>query len=94
MLVSAATIWEIEIKRALGRLRAPADLLGLVADSGFESLPIGFEHAVEAGRLPALHADPFDRMLVAQARLERVALASADASIRLYDVEVFEVART
>lgn len=91
--MSAATIWEIEIKRALGRLRAPDDLLGLVSESGFEPLQISLEHAVEAGHLPSLHGDPFDRMLIAQARLERLSLASADASISRYDVDVVEVAR-
>jgi PIN domain nuclease of toxin-antitoxin system len=93
VFVSAATIWEIEIKRALARLRAPQDVAGLVEDSGFERLAISFEHAREAGRLPPLHGDPFDRMLVAQARLEGMTLATADARIRSYDVAVLDVAR-
>lgn len=92
MFVSAVTIWEIEIKRALKRLRAPQDVIGLVEQSGFERLAISLEHACEAGRLPALHGDPFDRMLVAQARLEGMTLASADVRIRRYDVEVLDVA--
>jgi PIN domain nuclease of toxin-antitoxin system len=93
VFVSAASIWEIEIKQAQGRLTVPADFLALIEQSGFDPLAITFEHAVEAARLPPLHRDPFDRMLVAQARLEHITLASADASIKLYDVETFEVAR-
>jgi PIN domain nuclease of toxin-antitoxin system len=91
--VSAASVWEIEIKRARGRLKAPEDVLGMVHDAGFSRLQITFEHALEAGRLPPIHRDPFDRMLVAQARLEGMTLATADARIRLYDVQVLEVAR-
>ncbi|MGH2869533.1 MAG: type II toxin-antitoxin system VapC family toxin [Solirubrobacteraceae bacterium] len=93
VFVSAATIWEIEIKRALGRLRAPPDVVQRVDESGYERLAITFEHACEAGRLPPLHGDPFDRMLVAQARLEGMTLASSDESIRRYDVSVLEVTR-
>jgi PIN domain nuclease of toxin-antitoxin system len=93
VFVSAATVWEIEIKRALNRLHAPDDVAGLVEQSGFQSLAIGFEHAREAGRLPPLHGDPFDRMLVAQARVEGLTLASADDAIRRYEVAVLDVAR-
>lgn len=90
MLVSSATIWEIEIKRALGRLKAPADTAALVDESGFERLAITFEHAQEAARLPQLHADPFDRMLIAQARLEALTLATADEAIERYDVRLLD----
>jgi PIN domain nuclease of toxin-antitoxin system len=94
VFVSAATVWEIEIKRALGRLRAPGEVAELVEQSGFERLAIGFEHAREAGSLPPLHRDPFDRMLVAQARVEGMTLASADETLRRYDVPVLDVARS
>jgi PIN domain nuclease of toxin-antitoxin system len=93
VFVSSATIWEIEIKRSLGRLRGPEDVIGLVEQSGFEELPITFEHAREAGRLPPLHGDPFDRMLVAQARVDRLTLASADETLRRYEVPVLKVVR-
>jgi PIN domain nuclease of toxin-antitoxin system len=93
VLVSAATIWEIEIKRALGRLDAPDDLHRAVLAAGYSPLQITFEHAVEAGRLPLLHGDPFDRMLVAQARVEGLTLATADEGIRRYDVPVLDVTR-
>jgi PIN domain nuclease of toxin-antitoxin system len=90
VFVSAATIWEIEIKRALRRLAAPADIVERVDGSGFDRLPITFEHAREAARLPMLHADPFDRLLVAQARLEGLTLVTADHEIVAYDVAVLE----
>lgn len=62
-------------------------------ESGFERLAISFEHAREAGRLPLLHGDPFDRMLVAQARLEGMTLATADRTIQRYDIPVLNVTR-
>jgi PIN domain nuclease of toxin-antitoxin system len=93
VFVSAMTVWEIEIKRALERLRAPGDLLGLIDESGFEGLAISLEHAREAGRLPPVHPDPFDRMLIAQARVEGMTLATAEEAIARYGVPVLEVAR-
>lgn len=89
--VSAATVWEIEIKRALGRLEAPDDVAKLIDESGFERLGIDFAHAREAGRLPPLHADPFDRMLIAQARLGALTIATTDGVIPQYDVQTFDV---
>lgn len=91
--VSAATIWEIEIKRALNKLNVPEDTAELVEKSGFKRLAINYEHAREAGRLPLIHGDPFDRMLIAQARVEGLTLATADRLIQRYDIPVFEVVR-
>lgn len=93
VFVSAATIWEIELKQAQGRLTVPAEFLSLIERTGFDELAVTFEHAVEAARLPALHLDRFDRMLIAQARVERLVLATADASMARYDVEVVKVGR-
>jgi PIN domain nuclease of toxin-antitoxin system len=93
VMVSAASIWEIEIKRALGRLDAPEDLPTDALDAGFAPLQITFEHALAAGRLPPIHRDPFDRMLVAQARLEGLTLATADPEICEYDVETLAISR-
>jgi PIN domain nuclease of toxin-antitoxin system len=90
--VSAATVWEIEIKRAAGKLHAPPDLAGIVANHGFDPLPITFEHAVETGRLPLHHGDPFDRMLVAQARVEDLTLVTADERLQRYSVAVLSAA--
>jgi PIN domain nuclease of toxin-antitoxin system len=91
--VSAATIWEIEIKRTLGRLRVPEDILEMVDEAGFERLSITSEHARAAGRLPPHHGDPFDRMLVVQAQLEGMTLATSDATLAKYSVNVLEISR-
>ena len=76
ILVSAASLWEIEIKRAKGRLIAPSGLEKCVRDQRFTELSITFGHAVAAGRLPPHHHDPFDRALIAQAQLESLTLVS------------------
>jgi PIN domain nuclease of toxin-antitoxin system len=93
VFVSAASIWEIEIKQAQGRLTMPTDLLSLIEQTGFDALAVTFEHAVEAARLPPLHGDPFDRMLVAQARVEGLTLASADRELMRYEVPTTAVSR-
>jgi PIN domain nuclease of toxin-antitoxin system len=86
--VSAASIWEIAIKRAAGKLRAPDSLLEKVADARFIELRITFEHGLLAGELPPHHRDPFDRMLVAQAQSEGLTLVTNDERIAAYDVPV------
>jgi PIN domain nuclease of toxin-antitoxin system len=93
VFVSAATIWEVEIKRAIGRLKAPDDLIERVDDSGFERLTVTFEHALAAGRLPRHHGDPFDRMLVAQAQLDGLTLATSDPQLAAYGVSIERIAR-
>jgi PIN domain nuclease of toxin-antitoxin system len=90
--VSAATVWEIAIKRALGRLEVPEDYLDHVERTRFRPLPISFEHAEAAGALPRHHEDPFDRMLVAQARSERLTLVTADRRLGEYGVAVMAAA--
>ncbi|HET7038996.1 MAG TPA: type II toxin-antitoxin system VapC family toxin [Gemmatimonadales bacterium] len=82
--VSAASAWEVAIKRALGKIRLPGRFTDGVAASGFLPLPIGLAHAEAAGELPPHHADPFDRMLVAQARLERLTVVTHDRSFAPY----------
>ena len=86
VFVSAASAWEIEIKRALGKLDAPDDLGEAIASSGFRPLGIEIDHAIAAGRLPPHHSDPFDRMLVAQAQADDLILVTADNRITRYDV--------
>jgi len=93
IMLSAASIWEIEIKRARGRLTAPVDVTERALREGFVALSITLAHAREAGRLPLHHRDPFNRMLVAQARLEGMTLATADATLSAYDVPLLEVTR-
>ena len=84
--VSAATVWEIAIKHALGKLRLPEDIEGAIAYYQFRPLPISVQHAIGAGALPLHHADPFDRILVAQARAEHLTIVTRDPRILLYGV--------
>ncbi|HEV8144871.1 MAG TPA: type II toxin-antitoxin system VapC family toxin [Bryobacteraceae bacterium] len=86
--VSAASVWEIAIKSASGKLRAPADLEGLMASNGFLELPISIAHASAAGKLPRLHPDPFDRMLVAQAQIESLTLLTNDRALKAYGGQI------
>lgn len=88
VVVSAAAIWELELKRFLGKLEAPPDLIGAVANAGFETLPIAAIHAVTAARLPPLHADPFDRMLIGQAQIEGLVLVTRDEMIGRYGIPI------
>jgi PIN domain nuclease of toxin-antitoxin system len=89
ILVSAATLWEIVVKRAVGKLRFPDDLEEVLEEEGFELLPIGFSHLHVLGQLPFLHRDPFDRMLIAQAIAEGIPLLTRDRAMRPYPVPVF-----
>jgi PIN domain nuclease of toxin-antitoxin system len=86
--VSAATTWEVAIKQAIGKLKVPVDLPERIRDSGFRELPLSMEHSIAAGRLPPLHRDPFDRMLVAQALCEALTLVTRDSEIQRYDVDL------
>ena len=86
-LFSVASLWEVAIKASLGRedFRVDAARLRLgLARAGFEELSVRGEHAIEAGRLPLLHRDPFDRMLIAQARTESCDLFTADRRLAGY----------
>ncbi|MDH5673399.1 MAG: type II toxin-antitoxin system VapC family toxin [Myxococcales bacterium] len=91
VLVSVASIWEISIKSATDTLQLdlPADLgLSDLAEAcGFEDVPISARHAAAVRELPAHHADPFDRILIAQARLESLTIVTADEQVRRYDVK-------
>ena len=87
VLVSAVSIWEIEIKRALGRLEAgTADLVAEIEANGFGELPIRSRHAEVAARLPRHHEDPFDRMLLAQSQVEGLVCVTRDPAFGLYEV--------
>ena len=87
-MVSMASLWEIAIKTALGKLDAPDDLPERVQELGFELLPITPEHAWCVRALPHHHGDPIDRLLIAQAQLERLPIVTADAAFNDYDVAV------
>jgi PIN domain nuclease of toxin-antitoxin system len=84
VLLSAASIWEIAIKRSLGRLQIPEAASAAAVRLGFEPLPIACAHAEATALLPPLHRDPFDRLLVAQARTEGLTLVTSDPLIRAY----------
>jgi len=88
VLVSAATVWELEIKRRLGKLQAPDDLVATIEAAGFGCLPILGEDVVRAGRLPLHHRDPFDRMLLAQALRLDATIVSRDRAFHAYDIPV------
>jgi PIN domain nuclease of toxin-antitoxin system len=91
VVMSAASAWEISIKQAAGRLDAPGNLLDAVVANDFGTLAISADHAIAAGRLPAHHADPFDRMLIAQARIEGYTLVSVDRRFPDYEVELLRL---
>lgn len=86
VLVSAVSAWEIAIKKRLGKLQAPDDLLDQLAERRLTPLDVTLVHALAVGELPDHHADPFDRLLVAQARTERLTLITRDERIARYDV--------
>ncbi len=86
VFISAASVWEIAIKQALGKLTVTSDVYSALDRSGLNELPIRSRHAVEVGLLPPLHRDPFDRMLVAQARCEDLMLLTRNAKLLRYDV--------
>ena len=92
VFISAVSAWEISVKRAAGRLEAPGDIAEWIRHQEFSALPIEVEHAILAGELPAHHADPFDRILIAQARLEELTLVTHDPQIPQYEVTVLDAA--
>jgi PIN domain nuclease of toxin-antitoxin system len=87
VLVSWVSLWEIAIKAALGRIEVELDSFeAAIARNGFKPLPIGFRHALTAGRLPVVHRDPFDRMLIAQASVEELRVLSHDRVFERYNL--------
>ena len=87
LMFSAASIWEVAIKRALGRADFQVDTRlfrrGLI-DNGYAELPVFSAHAVAVETLPPIHKDPFDRLLVAQSQVEGIALLTSDATVAQY----------
>lgn len=84
-LASAVNVWEVASKRRLGKLDAPPDLLDRLEGAGIEVLAVTGRHADEVGRLPLHHRDPFDRLLIAQAQVDRLAVVSGDPIFGAYD---------
>ena len=91
VVVSAVSVWELRIKCALGKLSVPDTLEEMTRRSGFVELPVTFDHAKRAAGLPAIHGDPFDRMLVAQAQIEGLEIVTRDRRLREYGVSVIAV---
>jgi PIN domain nuclease of toxin-antitoxin system len=88
VFISAASTWEIAIKVAVGRLVFPIDELPqALVDAAFQELPVSIAHSLGTARLPLLHRDPFDRLLIAQAQHERLTLVTRDPDIRRYPVD-------
>lgn len=93
ILVSAASVWELSLKHHQGKLpelaAALADLPGLLQADGFQALPISLAHGLRAGGYSQPHRDPFDRMLAAQAELERLVLLTADPQLSSFPCQTF-----
>lgn len=88
VFVSVLAIWEMAIKMAAGKLSIEGDPIQSIVASGFEFLPVKPEHGWQAGLLPPIHKDPFDRMFVAQAKAEGLVLVTYDCNIPRYEVAI------
>ena len=87
--LSTVTVWELTIKRRIGKLTFPPDLFDKALAAGCIAVPVTWAHALATYDLPLHHGDPFDRMLIAQARVEGLTLMSADRVFQRYDVNLF-----
>jgi PIN domain nuclease of toxin-antitoxin system len=90
VFVSVVSAWEIGVKRAKRRLEAPEDLTSMLAEKRFDALPVTMPHALAVEALPHHHHDPFDRMLVAQARVENLVLVTSDREMRHYPIALMQ----
>ena len=88
VMLSSAVVWEVAIKRSLGKLVVPDEYLSLLLGAGVQALAVSIDHAAAVEHLPWHHRDPFDRILVAQASIEGAALVSQDAALRPYGVRL------
>lgn len=90
VFMSAVSIWEIVIKKALGKLDAPDELAEVLDEQPFHYLDMTAEHAFRVGKLPLHHRDPFDRLLIAQSLVDGLTLVTGDSDIRKYEVRVLQ----
>ncbi len=88
VLISAVVVWEVAIKRSLGKLKAPEAVGPTLVEAGAQPLPVTIEHAAAVERLPWVHRDPFDRLLVAQALTEDAVVVSGDERLSQYGVAI------
>ena len=91
VFISAVVIWEIMIKRAVGKLKVPSNFRSVLQQQAFEFLDITSEHSFAVGDLPDHHRDPFDRMLIAQARIEGLTMVTHDTRLHDYNVPIIMV---
>ena len=91
IILSAVVIWEIRIKQALGKLMIAKNFYEVTKKQAFEMLPITSDHAYAVGELPEHHRDPFDRMLIAQAKFEGLTVVTHDAIFKKYQIPVLKV---
>ncbi len=90
VFVSAASVWEIRIKEALGKITIPKNFQAVLEEQPFEMLAITVDHAHALGMLPMIHRDPFDRMLIAQARIEKLTIITHDGLFKKYHIPVIK----
>ncbi len=90
VFVSAASVWEIRIKQELGKLEVPESLYDALVEGPYLLLDITAEHAYHVGSLPLVHRDPFDRLLISQAQIERSKLVTRDAVFHDYDISILQ----
>jgi PIN domain nuclease of toxin-antitoxin system len=90
VFVSAVSIWEIVIKKSLGKLHVPDELPQVLEEQPFHHLDMTLEHAFKVGELPRHHRDPFDRLLIAQSLVDGLTLVTRDSDIRKYDVPILQ----
>ncbi|MFV1957915.1 MAG: type II toxin-antitoxin system VapC family toxin [Planctomycetota bacterium] len=88
VLVSAAAVWEMAVKKAIGRLDMPSNLPEVLAGERIEILDVGIHHALAVADLPMHHRDPFDRLQVVQARIENLVLVTRDRRLVRYEVQI------
>jgi len=91
IIIGAAVVWEIRIKQALGKLKIAPNFYDVIKQQGFEMLSITSDHAYAVGNLPKHHRDPFDRILIAQAKLEGLTVVTHDAVFKKYQIPVLEI---
>lgn len=88
VLVSVASLWELQIKKSLNKISLPNDFIPQLQENGFDLLDINYKHIVTLSELPLIYRDPFDRMLIAQTIYEDLSLITSDSEIIKYDVQI------
>ena len=90
IIVSVVSAWEIAIKKALGKLESPENLKEMISDAEFELMPTDYEQAWQVKDLPSHHRDPFDRLLISQAKTDSLTLVTRDSWLNAYNVSILE----